>query len=203
MVGTTGFEPATSSVSRKRSNQLSYAPALRQQVVYQPSPFQEKSRERWVCGPTPRDSLLDRGSFLRDSSVDCAPGGGSFSWVVETLQRAVQRCILRTPRDLARVEAGDATPWSDASCIPPSRVSISAILSVRAMLYHQGRAKSLPGRLIFRAYRDRIRSSLTRAGRQNQRRPNCLGRPSLAARPSCRRCHERFESTAKPASHHP
>jgi hypothetical protein len=27
MVGTTGFEPATSSVSRKRSNQLSYAPA--------------------------------------------------------------------------------------------------------------------------------------------------------------------------------
>ena len=29
MVGTTGFEPATSSVSRKRSNQLSYAPAWR------------------------------------------------------------------------------------------------------------------------------------------------------------------------------
>ena len=28
LVGTTGFEPATSSVSRKRSNQLSYAPAL-------------------------------------------------------------------------------------------------------------------------------------------------------------------------------
>jgi hypothetical protein len=26
MVGTTGLEPATSSVSRKRSNQLSYAP---------------------------------------------------------------------------------------------------------------------------------------------------------------------------------
>jgi hypothetical protein len=26
LVGTTGFEPATSSVSRKRSNQLSYAP---------------------------------------------------------------------------------------------------------------------------------------------------------------------------------
>jgi hypothetical protein len=30
MVGTTGLEPATSSVSRKRSNQLSYAPALQQ-----------------------------------------------------------------------------------------------------------------------------------------------------------------------------
>ena len=28
MVGTTGFEPATSSVSRKRSNQLSYAPVM-------------------------------------------------------------------------------------------------------------------------------------------------------------------------------
>src|SRR5882672_8224664 len=28
MVGTTGFEPATSSVSRKRSNQLSYAPVV-------------------------------------------------------------------------------------------------------------------------------------------------------------------------------
>ena len=28
MVGTTGLEPATSSVSRKRSNQLSYAPAV-------------------------------------------------------------------------------------------------------------------------------------------------------------------------------
>ena len=28
LVGTTGFEPATSSVSRKRSNQLSYAPEL-------------------------------------------------------------------------------------------------------------------------------------------------------------------------------
>src|SRR5271165_6392778 len=35
MVGTTGFEPATSSVSRKRSNQLSYAPMLRQHSVYQ------------------------------------------------------------------------------------------------------------------------------------------------------------------------
>ena len=35
MVGTTGLEPATSSVSRKRSNQLSYAPVLQQNVVYQ------------------------------------------------------------------------------------------------------------------------------------------------------------------------
>ena len=35
LVGTTGFEPATSSVSRKRSNQLSYAPVLRLPVVYQ------------------------------------------------------------------------------------------------------------------------------------------------------------------------
>ena len=35
MVGTTGFEPATSSVSRKRSNQLSYAPRLQQLIVYQ------------------------------------------------------------------------------------------------------------------------------------------------------------------------
>ena len=35
MVGTTGLEPATSSVSRKRSNQLSYAPAKQYQVVYQ------------------------------------------------------------------------------------------------------------------------------------------------------------------------
>jgi hypothetical protein len=35
MVGTTGFEPATSSVSRKRSNQLSYAPVMRQALVYQ------------------------------------------------------------------------------------------------------------------------------------------------------------------------
>jgi hypothetical protein len=29
MVGTIGFEPTTSSVSRKRSNQLSYAPVQR------------------------------------------------------------------------------------------------------------------------------------------------------------------------------
>jgi hypothetical protein len=35
MVGTTGLEPATSSVSRKRSNQLSYAPANQHEVVYQ------------------------------------------------------------------------------------------------------------------------------------------------------------------------
>ena len=35
MVGTTGFEPATSSVSRKRSNQLSYAPAKLLRLVYQ------------------------------------------------------------------------------------------------------------------------------------------------------------------------
>ena len=35
LVGTTGFEPATSSVSRKRSNQLSYAPVKQPKVVYQ------------------------------------------------------------------------------------------------------------------------------------------------------------------------
>ncbi len=36
MVGTTGFEPATSSVSRKRSNQLSYAPVYADRhLVYQ------------------------------------------------------------------------------------------------------------------------------------------------------------------------
>ena len=35
MVGTTGFEPATSSVSRKRSNQLSYAPAGQLWLFYQ------------------------------------------------------------------------------------------------------------------------------------------------------------------------
>jgi hypothetical protein len=35
MVGTTGLEPATSSVSRKRSNQLSYAPAKQYLAVYQ------------------------------------------------------------------------------------------------------------------------------------------------------------------------
>ncbi len=35
MVGTIGFEPTTSSVSRKRSNQLSYAPSVRQNTVYQ------------------------------------------------------------------------------------------------------------------------------------------------------------------------
>ena len=35
MVGTTGFEPATSSVSRKRSNQLSYAPVDCHGLVYQ------------------------------------------------------------------------------------------------------------------------------------------------------------------------
>jgi hypothetical protein len=47
MVGTTGFEPATSSVSRKRSNQLSYAPAMQYLLVYQ----DQGSRERRGCGP--------------------------------------------------------------------------------------------------------------------------------------------------------
>ena len=43
MVGTTGLEPATSSVSRKRSNQLSYAPAKQYLAVYQ----DRGGRERW------------------------------------------------------------------------------------------------------------------------------------------------------------
>ena len=45
MVGTTGFEPATSSVSRKRSNQLSYAPVKHLKPVYQ----DRRGRERQSC----------------------------------------------------------------------------------------------------------------------------------------------------------
>ena len=33
MVGTIGLEPTTSSVSGKRSNQLNYAPAMRENMV--------------------------------------------------------------------------------------------------------------------------------------------------------------------------
>ncbi len=50
MVGTTGLEPATSSVSRKRSNQLSYAPVLQQLVVYQDRGCGER---RGLCGALP------------------------------------------------------------------------------------------------------------------------------------------------------
>ena len=48
MVGTTGFEPATSSVSRKRSNQLSYAPVKLLKVVYQHRGDGERRACRWV-----------------------------------------------------------------------------------------------------------------------------------------------------------
>ena len=44
MVGTTGLEPATSSVSRKRSNQLSYAPAVCRGSVYQDRGSQERTQ---------------------------------------------------------------------------------------------------------------------------------------------------------------
>lgn len=43
MVGTIGFEPTTSSVSRKRSNQLSYAPMRRSPQVYQEPSCEESS----------------------------------------------------------------------------------------------------------------------------------------------------------------
>ena len=49
MVGTTGFEPATSSVSRKRSNQLSYAP-IRDDLSLSGS----KQREKAQIAPAPR-----------------------------------------------------------------------------------------------------------------------------------------------------
>ena len=56
MVGTTGFEPATSSVSRKRSNQLSYAPEKQLQVVYQDR-GREKRSAALTCHAVP--SLTD------------------------------------------------------------------------------------------------------------------------------------------------
>ena len=58
MVGTTGFEPATSSVSRKRSNQLSYAPIVWQNLVYQHR-----------CN-SKRHSLPARAVVYADSEVD-------------------------------------------------------------------------------------------------------------------------------------
>ena len=42
LVGTSGFEPPTSSMSRKRSNQLSYAPA-RQRTVAKYEAFHKKN----------------------------------------------------------------------------------------------------------------------------------------------------------------
>ncbi len=47
MVGTTGLEPATSSVSRKRSNQLSYAPTCELIVA---APLVRGKREGIMAG---------------------------------------------------------------------------------------------------------------------------------------------------------
>src|SRR5580658_5951671 len=64
MVGTTGFEPATSSVSRKRSNQLSYAPAKQLELVYQ-----DRGRGQRLTALLHCRSMLYHHSLNRNGSI--------------------------------------------------------------------------------------------------------------------------------------
>ncbi len=80
LVGTIGFEPTTSSVSRKRSNQLSYAPASATSTSLSGLPASEKELGRGSaiharnpsCG---RPSAARRGVFRHHGEL-CEPRAG-------------------------------------------------------------------------------------------------------------------------------
>ena len=94
MVGTTGLEPATSSVSRKRSNQLSYAPAKQYLAVYQ----DRGGRERWKAA---------RGQHVVPSFTNEEP--------LFAGNRADPRLIPALPEIDSRSMPG--TPLREAECI--------------------------------------------------------------------------------------
>jgi hypothetical protein len=79
MVGTTGFEPATSSVSRKRSNQLSYAPAKLLDLVYQHLGPGERRAVASRCNAVPSFTKVEPFSaclqFIGDSIGASAASG--------------------------------------------------------------------------------------------------------------------------------
>ncbi len=87
MVGTTGFEPATSSVSRKRSNQLSYAPEWNSRY-----PVRSGNREPSDGKPDPIGSLT--GLRQPAKGILLPPAWGATAQIGLTLPRS----ILAVPR---------------------------------------------------------------------------------------------------------
>lgn len=152
MVGTTGFEPATSSVSRKRSNQLSYAPASKWPIgssakSESPFSFEQRANQNRVYAPgtSPLGSLTGLTHTAKPAASAGYDAVGSFfdeERILLALPRAVgvQNLVPRgslPPSGLlnSRKLNGPSSQWVRTNVPCPITRTPDSILSTRLRTY--------------------------------------------------------------------